>query len=269
MITDKDKIVALIDGDVIAYRAAAVCEEGDADEVIQTVKNFIRRWATDIDASKSIVFVSEGDNFRHDIYPEYKQNRIGKDKPRFASSTKEWMLDNYTQVLSDPRLEADDRLSMYATEDHGLDEVRVIITTDKDMRQVPAYVYNPDYSVLIDRYTLDECMQMLFYQWVCGDRVDGYYGIDNFGVEKYRKWVHRVLDERGDGRISSKDVLELYKDKGYDEKYCLQQLFCATIKHNKLPEVLKPLEINGFDQEQEFYTPIGETRFWRGVKAKV
>lgn len=269
MITEKDDIVALIDGDVIAYRAAAVCEEGDPDDVIQAIRNFVGQWARDIEATRSFVLVSEGENFRHDVYPDYKQNRVGKPTPKFAQAAKEWMRSNYHQVLSDPKLEADDRLSLYATEDHGRDEVRVIITTDKDMKQVPAYVYNPDYSVLIDRYTQDECMQMLFFQWACGDRVDGYNGINNFGVEKYRKWLRELLEDRGDTHISSKDVIELYDNKGHDPDYCIQQLYCAAIKHHGLPECLKSMDHRDFDPEQEFYTPIGETRFWRGIKAKV
>jgi len=269
LITEKNKIVALIDGDVIAYRAAAVCEESDPDDVIQCIRNFITKWAREIGADKSYIFMSEGENFRHTVYPEYKTNRIGKQVPRYAKAAKEWMLDEYEQVLSDPLLEADDRMSLYATETPANGEVRIIVTTDKDMRQVPAYVFNPDTSVHPDRYTDEECAQMLFYQWVVGDPVDGYKGIPGVGVEKYRKWLTGLLEDREDGLVSSKDVMELYASKDLDPEYCIQQLYCATIKHNRLPESLKSINHNDFDPEDVFSTTIGEARFWMGVKAKV
>lgn len=269
MITEDDNIVALIDGDIVAYRAAAACDDGDPDEVVQCIRNFVMNWAREIGASKSFIFVSEGENFRHKVYRDYKQNRVGKPVPRFARAAKDWMLENYEQVLSNPDLEADDRLCLYATEDHGLDEVRVIVTTDKDMRQCPAYVYNPDYSVFPDRYTPEECMQMLFFQWACGDTVDGYTGIPNFGVEKYRKWVHKTLEDSGLDTISSTDIMGLYDSKGLDQDYCIQMLYCAAMKCHGLPESLMSLDHKDFDPEQVFYTTVGGNRFWRGVKAKV
>ncbi len=269
MITSDDKIVALIDGDIIAYLAAAVCDDGDQDEVIQAIRNFVTEWAQSVGATKTYVFVSEGENFRHKVYPDYKQNRVGKPVPRFARGAKDWMLENYEQILSNPDLEADDRLCLYATEDHGLDEVRVIVTTDKDMKQCPGYVYNPDYSVFPDRYTPEECMQMLFFQWACGDSVDGYKGIPNFGVEKYRKWVHKTMEDSGLDTISSRDVIALYDSKGQDPDYCIQMLYCAAMKNHGLPDHLNSLDHRDFDPDLEFYTTIGETRFWRGVKAKV
>jgi len=256
LITSDDNIVALIDGDIVAYKAAAIADGHGPDELVTAIKRQVMEWTQAVNGDRPVVFVSEGRNFRYDVYEPYKSHRKGQKKPPGVDYAKEWMLDKYDQVLSDPDLEADDRMGLYATEE--TEEVRVIVSTDKDLRQIPAYVFNPDKSVYPDRYSPEEGMQMVFFQWVCGDPVDGYPGIPGMGVKKYQRW----LQELGP---TSLGVFDLFESKELTREYCISQLLCSTIKHNHLPEPLQVTTIADFPEEFSFQTTYGEPRFWAAI----
>jgi len=232
MITHKDRVVALIDGDIIAVRAAAVNDGGDPDDIAGTIHHLVRDWTEKAHADTCKVFVSEGKSFRYDAYPDYKSNRKDKPKPAGTDWAKEYMLDQWKQEVSNPKYEADDRMGLYATEED--DEVRIIVSTDKDMRQVPAWQVSPDHHRFPWKPTMPECNRMRAMQTLCGDSVDGYPGIKGFGPAAFEKAEEAML-----GTLLNKDhwyfwlemIEDLYTEKDLDH---LPQLHCATILHHLL-----------------------------------
>ena len=82
--------VALIDGDIIAYRAAVLGVDDfdgeeffDPDSVEQTVTHIVTDWTQKAKAGTQIVCLSDETHryFRHDIYPDYKGNRKDRERP--------------------------------------------------------------------------------------------------------------------------------------------------------------------------------------------
>ena len=236
MITHKDRVVALIDGDIIAVRAAAVNDGGDPDDIAGTIHHLVRDWTEKAHADTCKVFVSEGKCFRYDAYPDYKSNRKDKPKPAGTDWAKEYMLGQWKQEVSNPKYEADDRMGLYATEE--TDEVRIIVSTDKDMRQVPAWQMSPDHHRFPWKPTLPECNRMRAMQTLCGDSVDGYPGIKGFGPAAFEKveFKYRTeevfLEEEWDDWFDL--IARQYYDRGMESVDYLPQLHCATILHHLL-----------------------------------
>ena len=242
MITEDTNMVALIDGDIVAYYSAAIADGEGPDELVTAIKRTISKWTSAAFCSKAIVFMSEGKNFRHGVYKPYKQNRKGKQKPPGVEWAKEWMLARYDQALSDPSLEADDRMGLYATEKRDdTEEVRVIVSTDKDMLTVPAWVFNPNKSLFPTLTTPLEATLNRYGQWVCGDSVDGFPGIKGFGPAK---WAKYLVDNPLPTFL---DICDLFDEHEYDREFALSQYLCATIKHNGLPEGHNTLSVSDLD----------------------
>jgi DNA polymerase-1 len=142
------------------------------------------------------------------------------------------MLDLAQQVIKDmsatvlmvPRLEADDIMGIAQT--NGKTPNTVIVSVDKDMRQVPGWHLNPhkeDFPVFVTEAEADYYFHM---QWLTGDQTDGYGGIKGIGPVKARK----ILGPAGGPTIDLEHaVIEAYGNKGYDEEQCLAQARCARI----------------------------------------
>lgn len=243
MITHKERVVALIDGDIIAVRAAAVNDGGDPDDIAGTIHHLVREWTEAAHADTCKVFVSEGRSFRYDAYPDYKSNRKDKPKPAGTDWAKEYMLDQWKQEVSNPKYEADDRMGLYATEE--TDEVRIIVSTDKDMRQVPAWQVSPDHHRFPWKPTLPECHRMRAMQTLCGDSVDGYPGIKGFGPATFEKMVSTWEEEDGwvDGWTNVWKEWAMLIDDEYLPRSLdpNPQLHCATILHHLLEPEYVPM----------------------------
>jgi len=125
-------------------------------------------------------------------------------------------------------LEADDVMGIMATEPHPTED-RIIVSIDKDMRQIPAKVSR-------DGETVEEIPQRLADYWfmiqtLAGDSTDGYTGLPNVGVKTAEKMIKQytnvpLLD-------LWKIVVGAYKSKGYSKKEALQQARVAHILRHK------------------------------------
>jgi hypothetical protein len=253
MITNKQRVVACLDADSIAVVAAVTNDS--IDDVIDSCHYHIRRWTDLAHADTCKVFVSQGKCFRYDVYEDYKSNRRDKPPIPFRKEAVDYLLETYPQddLHSDPRLEADDRLGYYATEDQD-DEVRVIVSIDKDLVQVPTWVMNPDkwrFPCLIPH---EVALKKRMEQWLCGDSADGYPGIPRFGEKGFEKWWSETVDSYAlDGVQPTEHNLYmegygLYEDKGLTTKTAGEQYLCSTIKHHKLPERSKSLTLEGLGE---------------------
>ena len=141
----------LLDADFILYKAAAGCEtEVDfGDDIIVVSSRFsdLQRtleWEfTKIEnflgEQEIVLFFSDSKNFRKDIFPDYKGHRTRK-KPCGYRRAIDWLTEDF-RVIRLPTLEADDALGIYATNPDAADAGfpdPIIVSPDKDMRQIPA-----------------------------------------------------------------------------------------------------------------------------------
>ena len=139
----------LIDGDHLAFSAACAVEQvvewdinvwtthsflSDATKVVETkLKGFI-----DIAEDEKVVMTfSSYPTFRHEIYQDYKANRITKRKPTVFKPLIEWMEQEWESIRY-ANCEGDDVLGILATSKTYDDPV--IVSVDKDMRTIPCKI---------------------------------------------------------------------------------------------------------------------------------
>lgn len=130
-------MLAICDGDIIAYRCAAVTEGLDENLARWQTDELIQRLLAEVGTLDHLIYLSGDDNFRYTIYPEYKANRP-KERPAHLQAIRKHILTNWESEITHG-YEADDALGIHAT--RAPDEV-VICSIDKDLLQIPGIHYN-------------------------------------------------------------------------------------------------------------------------------
>jgi 5'-3' exonuclease len=228
------KKVLLIDGDILIYKIATQNEidthwgngfwtlHCDENECKADVDAQIEDLGSQLEADDYVVALTDTNNFRKDVLPTYKANRKDKRKPMVLNALRQYVMEKHNGVIW-KNLEADDVLGIMATE--PTDEKRIIVSIDKDLKQIPSLIS-------IDGYTIKETPSRLADYWfmiqtLTGDATDGYTGLPTVGVKTAEKLISKytnvpILD-------LWKIVIGLYKDKGFTEKEALQQARVARI----------------------------------------
>ena len=83
---------------------------------------------------------------------------------------------NWYDVIVMPQLEADDAMGIYAKLTGN-----IIVSPDKDMRQIPGKLYNLEDTITI---TPEEGAKWHLIQTLAGDQTDGYSGVPGIGVKR-------------------------------------------------------------------------------------
>ena len=201
----------LIDADFIVYKCCAACEtEIDyGEDVIFVTSNFSDAYkAVTSEISKitshfggfaePILFFSDTKNFRKKISPDYKGHRNRK-KPCGYKRVISNLKIQYNVIIM-KELEADDAMGIYATAHPG----NIIVSPDKDMRQIPGKLYNLETTQDI---TAEEGAKWHYIQTLAGDQTDGYSGVPGIGVKR----AETLFDKEG---YSWDTVVKAFTDKG-------------------------------------------------------
>ena len=163
--------------------------------------------------TKSGAVFSDSKNFRKKIYPDYKGHRNRKKPCGYRRVITE--LEKRYKVVRIPELEADDAMGIYATFEPG----NIIVSPDKDMRQIPGKLYNLEETVEV---TEDEGMRWHLIQTLAGDQTDGYGGVPGIGVKR----AIALLDKDG---YTWDTVVKAFKSKELDEDVALMNARLAKI----------------------------------------
>ena len=227
----------LIDCDYIVYKccAAAETELDFGDDVIVVTSKFSDAYKCvqrDIDKIKRefpfyeemILFFTSTNNFRKKILPEYKGHRNRK-KPCGFKRVINQLKKDYKVIVKDT-LEADDTMGIYATKYPG----NIIVSPDKDMKQIPGKLYNFDETVDI---TPEEGARWHLIQTMSGDNTDGYSGVPGIGIKRAEK----IFSEKG---YTWQAVVETFEEKGMTEADALINARLARI-----------LTINDYDEAKK------------------
>lgn len=220
----------LVDADFIVYKSCAAAEtEIDwGDDVILVTSKFsdayknVQKELYRIknqfmwDTPELMLFFSDSKNFRKKIYPDYKGHRNRK-KPCGYRRVIENLKDEY-DVVRLPELEADDAMGIYATANPG----NIIVSPDKDMRQIPGRLYNLDETFTI---TPQDGARWHLIQTLAGDQTDGYSGVPGIGVKK----AVALFEDKG---YSWDTVVEAFKSKDLTEEDALLNARLARILTN-------------------------------------
>ena len=177
-----------LDADYIVYKscAAAETEINWGSDVIMVTSKFSEAYANvlkDINKiigefggfNEPVLFFSDSCNFRKEILPSYKGHRNRKKPCGYRRVINE--LKKEFEVIVMDTLEADDALGIFATKFPG----NVIVSPDKDMRQIPGSLYNLDEKFTV---TSDEGARWHLIQTLAGDQTDGYAGAPGIGVKR-------------------------------------------------------------------------------------
>ena len=82
-------MLAIIDGDIICYRASASAEKDSEEIAIIRADAMVKDCVSIVGADEIKLFLTGSTNFRNDIYSEYKANRRDMARPKWLQQVRE------------------------------------------------------------------------------------------------------------------------------------------------------------------------------------
>lgn len=226
------KRTLLIDADIFVYRAALGTQRvyaWDEDDVAAVVADIGGAQAafhdlldghlSDAGMTDFIICLSDAlPCFRRAFWPTYKGNR--GERPVLYTELRQWIIDQPWRTYLRPTLEADDILGILATHPSIVEGEKVILSGDKDLRQIPGKHFDMKLGEIVE--VTPEAGERLFWtQMLTGDTVDNYPGCPGIGPVK----AARILDTDNPWPA----VVAAYESKGLTAKDALIQARCARI----------------------------------------
>lgn len=258
------KYKALIDADGIVYRVGFALEDVNSlstveHQVLATIDSYMVELTKVFKSvSKPIIVISptgQENNFRYKVAKTlpYKGNRTAP-KPKHYEYIRKLLSEMEGAIVAEGQ-EADDTLADIAAEDISK---TIIVSQDKDMRQVPGWHLEPsggdepkrpvyyvdpdtDGNISLERATGDKASIFatgkfgLYSQMLLGDTSDNIQGLKGYGAVN----TYAILKNRDvDGFDLDKIVRECYQNAGaidrFDEIYTLLKI--GGHKHGKNDE---------------------------------
>jgi hypothetical protein len=190
-------LLALIDGDSIAYRAAASCEPTKTklererlEFALGRCNDTIHKILYDTNAPLYELYIGGGPNFRHLIDPNYKANRSEMIRPEHLEQVREYMVTKWKAKVVEG-IEAEDAVGIAA---YSCAEDFIICHIDKDLNQYPGWHYN---FVTHETYYVTPLQgwRSFYTQLILGDRVDNIPGFDGKMRPKPPKFLQPYIDQ--------------------------------------------------------------------------
>ena len=218
-----------VDADPIVYRAASACEEelDFTPEITVVTGNFrrgksivnqeIQKLCDRFDTTELVLFFTDTTNFRKEVDPSYKGNRI-KRKPAGFFKLKEWAKGQW-DAIQVPGLEADDALGITVTS--GKHDNFILCSPDKDMEQFACRIWNNREEFT---QTPEKAELKRWHQALTGDPTDGYPGAPGIGPKK----ADVILKKVKHGRYYEA-VRDAFIAAGLSEADAIRNIRLATI----------------------------------------
>lgn len=176
--------------------------------VEKQIDSMILKYQIRLKATATLLVLSGSTNYRVTRYPDYKANRQGRERPFYLKKAREYIQSRYETVIADDQ-EGDDLMGILQTQDS------IIVSSDKDMKTIPGWLYNPlqDYLVNISEYDAD---YNFYLQVLIGDVADGVKGVKGIGPVKANKilkgsenrldMLNRVMTTYENNKLTTKDL---------------------------------------------------------------
>lgn len=241
-------MIALVDGDTIAYRCAASCEptrikpeRESFEQAIWRADELSYRVLSDVQAQEYRIFLSGSDNFRYLLYPEYKANRARLPRPEYLDGVRDFLLREWKAEVT-TGYEADDGIAIAATKD------TIICANDKDFRQIPGQHYNfvrSEFTVVDE----DEACLNFWLSMLIGDNADNIAGVRGVGPKRARQYLEGLSPEE-----MQRAVRHHYDD---DERFVLTYRLLRLLRSEEeyvdllceIQGTSPPEDSEGFDPE--------------------
>jgi 5'-3' exonuclease len=183
--------LAIIDGDVLLYMS--IWNTESKKESQEKFDELFNNTMESVFATDYVMAFGGPNNFRVDLYPEYKANRS-----KSKSTRPDWFLDlksdiveNYEGASLSDNCEADDMVRIWALEADAANADRVVISVDKDLDCIAGFHYNPRKQLLYD-VNPEVANKFYWQQILMGDSVDNIPGIPGIGPKKAEKILEGV-----------------------------------------------------------------------------
>ena len=215
--------VAIIDADILLYKACRLAEEevdwGDDQWVLWSDLNVVKHiFDTQVDtivdemgADRTILCFSDKENYRKKINPEYKANRRGGRKPLCFKQALQYCKDTYPHRVFES-LEADDVIGIIATTEN--ENEYVVVSEDKDLLTVPGIHWDLA-EKRIFTISEEDADYNFFLQTLVGDSTDNYKGCPKIGKVTAERILSTAKKEKKD---LWKTVLLEFKNAGMTKK---------------------------------------------------
>jgi DNA polymerase-1 len=223
----------------------------DEKEATRNVIRLIKEWTRKAGCSTQIVCLSsiQSDSFRHRLWEPYKAGR--GEKPRAYLAVRH-AVELEFETYQEPGLEADDLMGIAGTSERAQ---TVIVSRDKDMRTVPALVFNPEHDVRPVRIRPAIADQMWMKQAMIGDAIDNYPGIPKVGevtAQKILTHPHRLYSV--DAKKGKKTVKKWIEGQSCGLWQCMVDYATKAGKTEEdlitMAQVSRILRAGDFDKER-------------------
>lgn len=188
--------MALVDGDIVVYSNAASAENDPVEVAYMRIDQMMHSILDTTSSDTFRVFLSGANNFRYEIYPEYKANRKDMVDPRWRAACKEYLVREWNAEVTDG-YEADDALGINQTTD------TIICSIDKDLDMIPGMHYS--WPIVrkgaivregkIYDVSLLEGLVSFYKSLLVGDRTDNIFGVAGIGPVKAEKEIAHLQTE--------------------------------------------------------------------------
>ena len=196
---------ALIDGDVLLH--ASMWGTASFEEAVNKLNYNLGEYTLNAFCEEEVIAVGpfDGKNYRDDLFPEYKQtaSRVEsrKTKSPYHDDVKAYLYSLPNTVEGD-NIEADDLLGIWSNQ---LGDSCVIVTVDKDMKQLKGKHFNPKKEAffVVNEFEAD---RFFLRQLITGDPMDRIPGLPSQGPAK----ADKVLAAFSDNKDLAKHILGMY-----------------------------------------------------------
>jgi 5'-3' exonuclease len=169
---------ALIDGDIVAYRAACSAQDEEPWIAMSRADKTVQDILAETHATSYSLYLTGSSNFRRDLTETYKANRPDS-RPVHWQSVRDFLVTQHKAEICEG-CEADDYLGINQDSIGGS---TVICSIDKDLLQIAGNHYN-FVKKEFRSITVEEGVRNLYTQALVGDRSDNIIGIAGIGPVK-------------------------------------------------------------------------------------
>jgi DNA polymerase-1 len=220
-------VLALVDGDIVAYRTAAVCENAAEGIARWQADQTITRIIEETDASEWKIYLSGDNNFRYKLFPDYKANRREMVRPKWLETLREHIVLEWDATVTDG-YEADDALGIESTISGS---ESIVCTIDKDLKQLPGnhyhFVNRTGFSV-----STFEGWYNFYFQLLVGDSTDNIRGCPGIGPVRAAKALGGCTTVEGMYEVCEAAYRIAHKETAWKELNLNAQLLYVWRKEN-------------------------------------
>ncbi len=152
------------------------------ENCLQMVKTSLENTLNVLGTNKYKLYLGGRNNFRLDLFRDYKANRDSTPKPKYYRDIRDYLVGKWDGIVCEG-IEADDAVGIDAV---ALGSNAIIVSTDKDLDQIPGdhfdWTEGKAYTV-----SAREGITFFYEQMLSGDSTDNIPGIDGIGPVKAKR----------------------------------------------------------------------------------